>query len=69
MKNITELRNHLAKVYDNLGTGETAWKEAEVYANVAGKIISTVKVELEYNKFMEIKEPIGFMVADGAESE
>jgi hypothetical protein len=50
MKNITELRNDLIIIYEKLRSGEIGISEAKEMANVAGKVISSTKVQIEYNK-------------------
>lgn len=48
MKNITELRDELAAVFAGLKNGTLEPKQAVEMNNAAGKIINTVKVQLEY---------------------
>lgn len=48
MKNMTELRDELSSVFQQLKAGEIAPKEAAELNNCAGKIINSTKVELEY---------------------
>jgi len=48
MNNITELRRELAVVFTRLQEGGVEIKEADALANVAGKIISSTKVQVEY---------------------
>ena len=48
MKNVTQLRNELAEVFDQLKSGLIKPKEAGELANVAGKMINSAKVQLEY---------------------
>jgi len=50
MMNVTELRNDLIKVYDDLKNGKIGISEAKERANISGKIISTAKTQMEYNK-------------------
>lgn len=60
-KNIVELRNDLMEVYDCLREGKLGIAEAKQAANVAGKIISTAKVQIEYNKMIQSKNRIPFL--------
>lgn len=46
--NIVELRNELITVFDGIKTGEVALGTAKELVNTAGKIINSVKVQLEY---------------------
>lgn len=48
MKNITGVRAELSAVYAGLKDGSIDVKTAESMNNCAGKIISSLKVELEY---------------------
>lgn len=48
MKTVTQLRNELADVFDQLNAGLIKPKEAGELANVAGKMINSAKVQLEY---------------------
>ncbi len=50
MKNVTELRDELTKVFHELKAGEIQVKTASEMNNTAGKIINSLKVELEYNQ-------------------
>ena len=62
--NVTKLRNDLVKVYEDLRSKKIGISEASEAANVAGKIISTAKVQLEYNKYCGSKDAIKFLVGD-----
>lgn len=48
--NVTELRNDLIKVYNQLRSSEIGIQEAKELANVSGKILSSAKTQMEYNK-------------------
>ena len=48
MNNLKELREELSDVFANLKSGELDAKVAKELNNSAGKIINSVKVELEY---------------------
>lgn len=48
MKNIIQLRNELCQVFDELRSKEINVKCAKEVINAAGKIINSVKLELEY---------------------
>ena len=61
MKNITELRINLAKVFDDLRNGETDPKIASELNNCAGKMINSLKVELEYNAMLNNNRKIKFL--------
>lgn len=60
--NVTNLRNDLVKVYEQLRNKEIGVSEASEAANVAGKILSSAKVQLEYNKYCGSKDEIVFLV-------
>lgn len=48
MTNVIELRNELCQVFDQLRKGTVDCKCAKEIVNAAGKIINTVRIELEY---------------------
>ena len=67
MKNVVELRDELAKVFSDLSNGGIKSKDAAEMANVAGKMIASAKVQLEYHalrrdtpkiKFLHVKEKV-----------
>ena len=57
---VTDLRDDLIKVYDQLRSNEIGMSEAKGLANVAGKILSTGKSQMEYNKMVGTKTRIKF---------
>lgn len=59
--NVVELRNDLLKVYDQMRNGKLGLDEAKQSANVAGKIMSTAKTQMEYNKMIQSKSRIPFL--------
>ena len=59
--NIQDLRDSLLEVYDKIRTGKIGIREAKENANVAGKIISTAKLQLEYNAYMKTQSKISFL--------
>jgi hypothetical protein len=48
MKTVRDLRDELAIVFDQLNSGAIKAKDAGELANVAGKMINSAKVQLEY---------------------
>lgn len=48
--NVKELRDDLINIYQDLRAGKIGMSEAKELANVSGKVISTAKVQMEYNK-------------------
>lgn len=48
MKNIIAVRTELASVFQQLKSGEIKPAQAAELSNCAGKIINSLKVELEY---------------------
>lgn len=61
MKNIEDLRNDLLNNYEKTKTGEISIGLAKELSNSAGKIIATVKAQLEYNKYVGNTSEIPFM--------
>lgn len=64
MQNITELRDSLADNYRKMKAKEMSLKVGNELANTAGKIINSLKVELEYNKLFGLKDKIKFLEPD-----
>jgi hypothetical protein len=61
MNNITELRSELSKLFNSLKAGEVEVKTAAEMNNSAGKIINTIKVELEYFSMLGDKPDIEYL--------
>jgi len=61
MKNIVELRENLADNYEKMKANEMELKLGKELANTAGKLINTIKVELEYNQVIGEKNRIPFL--------
>lgn len=64
MQNIKDLRESLADNYTKMKNGEMDISLGKELSNAAGKIINSLKVELEYNELMGIKEKIKFLEKD-----
>ena len=61
MQNITELRESLAENYEQMKERKMSLKLGKELANTAGKLLGTLKVELEYNKLTDTKPDIDFL--------
>ena len=61
MQNITELRRSLAENYEQMKAKEMDIKLGKELANTAGKIINSIKVEMEYNQMFDKKKKIDFL--------
>jgi hypothetical protein len=61
MQNITELRQSLADNYEQMKAKKMELKTGKELANTAGKLINTIKVELEYNQMTGSKNKIDFL--------
>jgi len=61
MKNMTDLRNELCTTFDDLKSGVLLPKVATEMNNSAGKIINTVKVQLDYHTMTKTKPNIPFL--------
>lgn len=48
MKNCSELREQLSAVWTKFKAGELSAHEAQEYANLAGKMIASAKVQVAY---------------------
>ena len=61
MKNVDELRGQLADVFAKLRAGEIKPGEAAELANLAGKMIGSAKVQVEYYALRKEAPTIGFL--------
>ena len=49
ISNVNDLRNNLSDVFEALRNGDIAHKEAKDISNLAGKMINSAKVQLDYH--------------------
>jgi hypothetical protein len=61
IKNIESLREFLAEQLERTANNEITAAAANAQANIAGKIISSVKIQLEHNKTTGTKKRIPFL--------
>lgn len=61
VRTITGVREHLLEVFNGLRNGTIEAKEAVEINNTAGKIISSVKVQLAYHAMREERPEIEFL--------
>jgi len=61
MQNITELRKSLSDNYQQMKDGKMDIKEGKELSNCAGKIIQSLKVELEYQTLLGTKKEIKYL--------
>lgn len=64
MKNAEELRDELAQTFAQLKAGEIKPSEAAELANLAGKMISSAKVQVEYYALRKEAPTIAFLQAE-----
>lgn len=64
MKNVKELRNELAEVIKKLKDGDIKPQQAGALANLAGKMISSTKAQIEYYSLRGEKPNIKFLDSD-----
>lgn len=62
MKNISDLRNKLTQVFEEVHTGSIDAKRGQELANIAGKIIATVSVELKACEVNKTNHRIAFLM-------
>lgn len=68
IKNVKELREHLTANLEKLVNNEMSMGAAKEHANTAGKIIASLKVELEYRRYVgESNKTIPFLETAGDE--
>ena len=65
MKNVTELREQLAQVFADLRSGTVKHSDAAELANLAGKMITSAKVQLEYYSLRKEAPVINFLISEG----
>lgn len=63
IKNISDLIQDLSLAYEQLRNKELQLSEAHEIANMAGKLIKGASVQLKYNQYMKIDDPIPFLKA------
>jgi len=63
MKNVTDLRDRLSTVFNNLESGEIEAQKASELANIAGKMINSAKVQIEYYALRKEQPSISFLDA------
>ena len=61
MQNIKDLRNSLLDNYEKIKSKEMDLKDGKELANTAGKILNSLKIELEYNTLVGNKNKIYFL--------
>lgn len=63
MKNVTELRDQLSQVFTELRGGTVKHSDAAELANLAGKMITSAKVQLEYYALRKEAPTISFLAS------
>ena len=61
MQNIKQLRDSLLQNYEQTKAGNMEKTTCKELANTAGKIINTVRLELDYMAFCGVKKDISFL--------
>ena len=64
MNNANELRKQLVEVFEQLKSGEIKHSEAAELANLAGKMIASAKVQIEYYALRKESPKINFLQDD-----
>ena len=62
MRNTTELRTELAGVFMSMKEGTRSPRVADVMCNCAGKIISSVRLDLDYKDMTNGQHDINFLM-------
>lgn len=65
MKNAGELRDELAQTFAQLKAGAIKPSEAAELANLAGKMIASAKVQVEFYALRKEMPNIKFLMVDG----
>lgn len=66
MKNVTELRDQLSQVFYELRNNTVKHTDAAELANIAGKMINSAKVQLEYYALRKESPTISFLASEEA---
>lgn len=66
MRNVTELRDQLSQVFNDLRTGDVKHTDAAELANIAGKMINSAKVQLDYYALRKEAPNIDFLKSNDA---
>jgi hypothetical protein len=61
MKNANELRTQLSIIFKGLQDGTIQAKDASEFANLAGKMINSAKVQVEYYALRKESPSISFL--------
>lgn len=61
ISSMTELRDNLADVYEKVKTGDLETEAAKSLSSIAGKMIFSVRTQMEYQVARGEKPNIGFM--------
>jgi hypothetical protein len=61
MKNVSELRDQLSQVFSDLRGGAIKHTDASELANIAGKMINSAKVQLDYYALTKQTKSIPFL--------
>jgi len=64
IKNIEDVRNEMIETYDDLKCAKIGMQDAKVRATLTGRMISSAKVQMEYNKMTGNDKPIKFLKCD-----
>lgn len=61
IKNISDLIKDLSTAYELLRDRKMELPEAKEVANLGGKLIKAASIQLKYNQYMKISDPIPFL--------
>lgn len=61
MQNIKQLRENLTQDYEQMKSGNMKISTGKALANTAGKILTSLQVELEYCKLTGVEKDIDFL--------
>ncbi len=68
MKNVIELRQELINIFDDIKSQKIKGSDAKEMVNTAGKIIGTVKLQLEYAGLRKETPAIEFLSVQEGEA-
>ena len=69
MRNVSELRSELAATFESVKNGSMEVKRAAELSNIAGKMIASAKVQIEYYQMRKERPKIAFLSTSGNSDE
>ena len=62
--NVRDLRDDLLQMYMDCRDGRIGLSQGKTESSIAGKILSSAKIQMEYNKFTSSSSKVQFLESD-----